>query len=240
MRALGIERETWRKWGEKCLDWVFKTCISMAFLPLAYTSTPTNSYCLASSRLKCFIFNSLAFVYSIVWIYRLHIVVDLLANQEPSVETFICMGYFFISFCPWVVSLGVVLQPGKAVDLINSWSQIVQSVAQQHGNMTLFTDVGTCLKVISMTLVLPGAMLAASLIPLFFDTLLPATWMGTAEEFGLISTTGGPMYQRMIWHLIFLLLEGLLTFWPVAIAVFTSNLLLLGTGVLKGAAGEIR
>ena len=223
------------------MDLVFKTCIATAFLPLTRSGTDYQ-YCLSSCRRKYYVFNGLSLTYLMVWTYRLHICLSLLVKHEVKVETFICIGYFFMMFCPWVISLGVVLQPAETIDLINSWRKILRSMeamTECSHTLDLFSDVGTCIKILSITSILPGTIISAAIVPLFFDSLLPATCIGTAGGLGFISEEMLKNY-RVYCHLVFIPVEGLLTFWPVLMAVLSTNLVLLGLGVLKIAAEETR
>ena len=80
----------------------------------------------------------------------------------------------------------MVARPKETVDVMNSWPIILSCLKEVRSDeQSVFDDVSTALKIISVLFPTQGIAIAAALLSLAFNTL-PTSYFPTAESLGLI------------------------------------------------------
>ena len=123
------------------------------------------------------------------------------------------------------------------MDVMNSWPFILSCLKElRNDELSVFDELSTSLKIISIFVATQGIAVAAGIGPLFFTTL-PTCYLPTAESLGLIPEG---LLPRFAWELLFFPIEYMSYLPPMLSAPFAGTPVLVFVGVMKTFGYELR
>ena len=233
-QLLGIPYERIFKIAEKFYGFLFRMCGKVFLVPFRQDEdgryVPTD----LKARLLHYVVLSIGFA---SMFHKVVACSKLVFAGQLDMRTFICLSVLLVDFVSWCVSLATIMRSEDMMDVLNGWVHVLDCIRAKTGRqLSPFCDLSTSLKVIAGTLVTQGIALAVGINSILFRDM-PVCWLTVANNLGWIPHGVIPYF---VWQLLFFPLEMALSLPPMFSASFGGITFLVGLGVLKMFANEIR
>ena len=221
--------------GNICYNYIIRVCTLLRLVPLK-VDTDGNRADFVSLRDRT-VHSLLALFYLSVTIYRFGVVVQLLAQKELNIATFMCISSFLLSLISICSACGSSWATLELKELLNSRKSLLESLEEVTGeHVELMTNMPLCLKVIAVSYVVQMSAVNAAAFSLVYDDL-PVCVFPTLQRLGILPQTS---VRTVLWKIGFFPVELFILFPPMCTTAFNGHALMVAVATLQVYGDNLR